>query len=156
MTRIVHREMPDMVMRAAHLYLNARLSEAEARQAKGDRKHGPYSILAAHCKAAGVKDEKGSYTLLFPRPVIIGGKTYTGVRLQASQPASYWDEERAQALITSLGDDAVAAATHTEIVWDLDMLFLFLQQGRITAEALDDVLIRPPAQYSLTVLEGTA
>lgn len=153
-TMPVRRQMPGGELQAAHLYLTSRQAGSEARRAMGDKKHGPYRTIAAHCRAHGDQDEKGSYTWLFDAPVIIGGHSFVGFRLQASQPAPYFDDEAAQELITSLGPGAVAAATHTETVWDLDQLFLFLQQGLISAEDINRVLITPAKDYALTVLQG--
>ena len=109
-------------------------------------------MLAAYCRSHGERDEKGSYAWHFPSPVVIGGQEYHGVRLQASQPSPEFDEDAAQALIASLGPQAVAAATRTEIVWDYDYLFLARQQDQITDEDLDKVIVVPEPKYSLTVL----
>ena len=154
MPRNARRDMPGSALQAVHLYLSNRHAEAEARQAKGDKNRGPYRTIAAYCRAHGTQDDKGSCTWLFPEPVIIGGKKYTGIRLQASQPASYFNEEEAQDLIDSLGPEVAAEATRTEIIYDLDYLFVLLQQQRITSADLDKVLIKPGREYSLTVLQG--
>lgn len=155
MTRTVHRGMPDQARQAAHLYLSSRLAEGTARAAKGTREHGPYSTVAEHCREHGEQDENGSFTWTMDEPITIGSKTYTGFRLQARQPAVYFDEEPAKALIDSLGPEVVAAATRTVTVYDLDYLFALRQTGKITSEELDEVLITPVKEYSLTVLEGT-
>lgn len=154
MTRTVHREVPGQVIQAAHLYLASRHDEAVAKTRKGDKLKGPYSVLASWCRTHGTQDDNGSYTWKFPQPITIGDETYTGITLQARQPSPYFDEDKAEALIDSLGPEAVAAATQTVVVYDYDWLFLALQQEKIASKDLDQVLITPPKEYSLTVLKG--
>lgn len=154
MPRVVRRIMPDAVIQAAHVYLSNRASASEAAQAMGDKKQGPYRAIADHCRANGEMDDKGSYTWRFDSPLVIGDAKYAGFRLQARQAAPYFDEDKARALIDSLGPEVTAAATHTEVIYDFDHLFLLRQQGRVTGEDLDGVLVTPAREYSLTVLQG--
>lgn len=152
MARTVRRAVPDKAVQAAHLYLNARYEEAEAKKAKGNEETGNYAVLYHYCMQHGeVTDEKGSRTWTFPQPITAGGVTYTGVTLQARKGSSYFDTGAAQKLIDSLGPEVVAAATRTEIVYDLDYLWVLRQQDKVTSEQLDEVLLTPETGYALTV-----
>lgn len=151
MARTVRRAVPDKAVQAAHLYLTARHDEAEAKKAKGTKEKGSYAFLYQYCMAFGETDEKGNRTWTFPQPITVGGVTYAGVTLQARQGAPYFDEDAAKKLIDSLGAEVVAAATRTEVVYDLDYLFVLRQQDKVTSEQLDEILITPDAEYALTV-----
>lgn len=155
MARTVRRAVPDKAVQAAHLYLTARHDEAEAKKAKGTKEKGSYAFLYQYCMAFGeIVNEKGSRTWVFPEPIIVDGVTCTGITLQASQGGPYFDNEAAKKLIDSLGPEVVAAATRTEVVYDLDYLFVLRQQDRVTSEQLDEILITPGIEYSLTVDEA--
>ena len=152
MPRTVRRGIPDKAVQAAHLYLSARYEEAEAKKAKGTKDSGSYAELFDYCLQHGeVTDDKGSRTWTFPQPITAGGVTYTGVTLQARQGSSYFDTGAARKLIDSLGPEVVAAATRTEVVYDLDYLWVLRQQDKVTSEQLDGVLVTPETDYALTV-----
>jgi hypothetical protein len=154
MARTVSRGVPDKVTQAAHLYLNARHDEAAAKKAKGTKDKGSYGFLYAWCLEHGEEDQRGNRTWTFREPIIAGGATYTGITLQARQGSSYFDEDAAKKLIDSLGPEVVEAATRTEIIYDLDYLFVLRQQDQVTSEQLDEILITPDAVYALTVDEA--
>ena len=144
MGRTVRRSLPGKAVQAAHLYLNARFEEAEAKKAKGSENNGAYAVLYDYCMQHGeVTDDKGSRAWRFPEPITAGGVSYTGVTLQARQGSSFFDVDAAKKLIDSLGADVVAAATRTEVVYDLDYLYVLRQQGKVTSEQLDQILITP-------------
>lgn len=152
--RTVHRNGPDHAQQAALTYLTARLDAARAKRDMGTKDSGSYQVIADRCRTSGTEDETGSRTWMLPSPVNIDGKKYTGFRLQARQPAVFFDEDAAKALIDRLPPEDIAAATHTEVVYDYDYLFLALQQKKINSEDLDNVLVTPGREFSLTVLEG--
>lgn len=153
MTRTVHRSMPDGAMQAAFTYLTARLDKARASLSMGSRTTGSYSVIAERCRTQGDLDDSGSYTWTLPSPVRIDARVYTGFRLQARQPSPCFDEDAARALIDSLPEEDRRTVTRTEVVYDFDQLFLLRQQGKISDQDLDPVIITPPKEYSLVVVE---
>jgi len=145
---------PDRARQAALTYLTARLDKRDATAEMGDKKRGPQQVLEAMCRNFGTEDGNGNLTWLLDPPVTIDGITYTGFRLQARQPASYWDEEPAQEFIRGLPPELQEGLTHTEIVYDYDQLYLLVQQQHIAAHDIDSLIVTPPREFALTVLEA--
>lgn len=143
---------PSAAMQAAHLYLSNRDTKTIASGAMGDKAGGPYRVIADYCLSHGTEDDKGSFTWRFQEPIITSAGKCPGFVLQARQPASQFDEDRARELIDSLGDKA-AGAKRTVTVYDYDWLFLALQQGWVTGEQVSGVLVIPEREYSLRVLQ---
>lgn len=156
----VRRKVPDILKRAQE-YLFARSASLERASRYDAAKKPVRQWLLDH----GEKDEEGNLSYSFPGPITAtDGKTYSGVMLKFKAADPYIDAEDAKEFILArwgLVDDLGKADEVYDRVFpkvetfDVDQLYLMVQEGEISEEDLRKLMTHPKGSYSLWPVEAT-
>lgn len=151
MSRVVRRPASAVsdLLQAAHTYLHNRTVEADAKKRKGDKKKGPYKDIVEHLQENGELDESTDSRYWYFDDPINGAAGFEWRCVPGSQGI---DEDKAQELAQEKG--VVERVTHTEVVWDYDELYVLNQQGVITDDELDSVMVTEDPSWSLQVVKA--
>lgn len=125
----------DEALKQAHRYLYS--SEEEARIVK--TKNTARDYLKRELNSLGEPDENGNIIWYFDDPLNLG-EIYKGLMLQR-RVSEYTDEDKAIELVNKydLGDRCIK----TRVVYDLDLdeLYACNQEGIISDEEIDDIIV---------------
>jgi hypothetical protein len=147
----VVRGSVSQILRTAHQYLFYRDQEAQAKKLKAAA-YDPRKQTALRDYVAANGEPNGDHRdWLFPEPFTIGTQTYLGLRNQAS-PSTFMDEEKAQELVVAKGLRARVVKEVTTEVWDYDELYVLNQQGVITDDEIDSLMVTD-ISHSLVVIK---
>jgi len=90
--------------------------------------------ISTYLEANGYQDDKGSFIIDLPEPLLAGGKTYTAIKRQR-KTSQFFKEDEATALLEAKGLLAEAQTTLTYL--DQDKVYVLNQEGKITDEEID-------------------
>lgn len=135
----------DDMTKAVHSFLYNRDEEARAKRLKDHSRNVIKDWLLAKAGDKfinGRADENGHRYRDFDMPVTIGDATYTGIRA-TRKLSSYVDEERAEELLRSKGEEnfEYVFPVVEERRFDEDRLFALNQRGLISDEELDSLVV---------------
>lgn len=149
------RRIPE-ALRRAQLYLLYRDQEAAAKREKdkatavpGDKKANWLKDYVLEHGEPNGKDIEW----VFDDPLTIGDATYRGFKAQASEPSPELDEDAATELLETKELLGRVKKTIEVEVWDWDEIYVLNQQGLITDEELDKLLVTPDPSFSLVVMK---
>jgi hypothetical protein len=94
--------------------------------------------LLAEVQAAGIVDEKGSLYLALKRPIEVAGKVFRTLKSERRVSVRV-DETAAEELLAEKG--LLERAQKTVVVFDPDMLYVLNQEGLLSDDELDELMV---------------
>lgn len=104
----------------------------------------------------GEVDDKGNRTLWFDDPLTIGDVTYTGVQAQRKEPTPVIDTDAAADLLREKGSEFYEQVFKRQVtrVFSEDDLYTLNQEGVVTDDELDALLVVGNTSYAIVVVKG--
>lgn len=136
-------------LRQVQTFLTARDSENRHKRTREQSR----DWLKKFLQAEGYTDGSGHQCFDFEQPLVIGGTRYTGLQNRRNQGKPVLDEDKAFDLLFDkhLNERAIVHVEYDEV--DQNELAVLNQEGLITDDELDSLMIRPEPTYSLFPVE---
>jgi predicted PilT family ATPase len=151
------RKRPTEFVKELHTFLFHRSAAAVEKKAQEKVSKGIRSYVREHGTVQLNDDGEeitGNIEYRVPKPIDVGGKLYYGMELR-KQTSIQFDYTEARRLAEELGWDEEDYG-HNEFIIDQDAFLVKNQQGKLTDDQLDSLLVETDPTYSLWPIEKEA